>query len=181
MSVHYAAPDRTPRRCVGVLMTMAAGVAALFAPGLLPGSLRLVYNASDSAPRGWYAVTGSTLNVGDLIVTRLPAQAVELAATRGYLPAKVPLLKRVGAAYGEHVCVRGEVVRINGRVMATVLTHDSAGRTLTAWPDCRLLAENELFLLAIGHAASFDSRYFGPIPRAAAYGRATPLWVWQAP
>lgn len=181
MSVRYAALDSTPWRRAGVLITLSIGLAALFVPGLLPGSLRLVYNASDSAPRGFYAVTADSLRVGDLIVTRLPAQAVALAATRGYLPAKLPLLKRVGAAYGEHVCVHGGAVRINGRIVATVLAHDSAGRALAAWPGCRLLAENELFLLGIGHAASFDSRYFGPIRRTAVYGRATPLWVWDAP
>ena len=35
--------------------------------------------------------------VGSIVLVRLPADAAALAAQRGYLPAHIPLLKRVGA------------------------------------------------------------------------------------
>jgi len=170
-----------------VLVGMAAGLAALFAPGLLravspqPAAVpRLVYNATDSVPRGFYVIAAQPPGVGDLILTRLPASAARLAAERGYLPAGVPLIKPIAASYGDHVCVRDGKVRINGHVVARTLAADSKDRPLAAWSGCRLLAEGEWFLLSTDNPASFDSRYFGPIPRIAAYGLAVPLWVWGA-
>lgn len=164
---------------------MAAGLAALFAPAVLSqhgqAAPRLVFNASDSAPRGFYTVSAGPVARGDYIVTRLPAAATALAAERRYLPANIPLLKHVAAMYGDHICVRDGIVRVNGRVLALTLTHDSQGRPLAAWAGCRVLAENEWFLLSTDNAASFDSRYFGPVLRAAAYGRAAPVWTWTTP
>lgn len=175
-------PARGAWRRPLVLIAMAVGIAALFTPGRAspdrPGSLRLIFNASDSAPRGFYAVRSVAFAPGDWIVTRLPAHAVALAAARQYLPSNVPILKPIVAAYGDHVCVRDGLVRVNGRVLAVTRTYDRQGRALTAWPGCRLLAEDELFLLNPMHATSFDSRYFGPVQRMAAYGQAAPLWVW---
>ncbi|MBO9355932.1 S26 family signal peptidase [Bordetella petrii] len=198
-------PDVTafPRRPTwryraAVLGGMAVGLAAIFAPGLLravvsatgpagpaapPGAFapRLVYNASDSVPRGFYAIRAQPPRVGDAILVRLPPSAARLAAERGYLPAGVPLIKPIAAGYGDHVCVRNGIVRINGRVVTLTLTHDRQGRPLASWTGCRLLAEHEWFLLGNAHAASFDSRYFGPVARTAAYGVAVPVWTWGAP
>jgi conjugative transfer signal peptidase TraF len=178
-----------------VLAGMLVGLAAIFAPGLLcalapaagpagPADAfapRLVYNASDSVPRGFYVIRVPPPRVGDVVLARLPAFAARWAAERGYLPAGVPLIKPIAAGYGDHVCVRSGIVRINGRVVARTLVRDSRGRPLAAWPGCRLLTRDEWFLLSAEHLASFDSRYFGPIPRTAAFGVAVPLWVWGAP
>ena len=43
---------------------------------------------------------------------------------------------------------------------------------------CRALRPGEVFLLAPGSAASFDGRYFGPVPDSAVFGEAVPLWTW---
>jgi len=191
-------PDVRPRFAspawrvrAGVLAAMTLGVAAVFAPGLLravapqalaaPTAPRLAYNASASIPGGFYLITAQPPRVGDVILTRLPAAVAQLAAARHYLPAGVPLIKPIAAGYGDHVCVRDGIVRINGRGVARTLAADRLGRPLAAWPGCRLLGPDEWFLLGVGRPDSFDSRYFGPIPRTAAFGRAVPLWVWGAP
>jgi len=184
----------TWRYRAAVLAGMVVGLSAIFAPGLLrtvtlaagpanpAGAFapRLVYNASDSVPRGFYVIRAQPPSIGDAILTHLPAPAARLAAERHYLPTGVPIIKPIVAGYGDHVCVRNGVVRINGRMVTITLTHDRLGRPLAAWPGCRLLGEDEWFLLSTEHTASFDSRYFGPVPRAAAYGVAVPLWVWGA-
>lgn len=181
-----------PRRRPGpALAGMAVGLAAIFAPGLLVGWLpghaagavapRVTYNASASIPVGFYLVTAQPPRVGDVILTRLPAAAAQLAASRHYLSAGIPLIKPIAAGGGDHVCVRDGLVRINGRVVAHTLAADRLGRPLAAWPGCRLLGPDEWFVLSAGRLDSFDSRYFGPIPRTAAFGRAVPLWVWGAP
>jgi len=82
-------------------------------------SLEIIYNASDSAPRGWYRVTHpAQLSVGDYVVARLPEQIGALAAARGYLPRSVPVLKRIAAVAGQRVCVQSGVVVIGTPVEA---------------------------------------------------------------
>lgn len=169
-------------RQMWVLSLMVVSLVALFAPAWLPAdptrTLRLIYNASDSAPRGFYVVRQTHVTHGDWVITRLPPDAAALAAERQYLPTNIPLLKRVAAMYGEHVCVRDGRVTINGQDIARALEQDSMGRALTPWYGCRLLAEDEFFLLSEHHESSFDSRYFGPVSRMALLGIAVPIWVW---
>ena len=168
---------------------MGIGLAALCAPAFMRMSAHervfVVYNPTDSVPRGWYRVSSidnaASLHVGSIVLARLPADVALLAGQRGYLPRGVPILKRVGAVTPQSVCVRGQAVRVDGAVVATVRTHDDAHRPLQAWIQCRPLAEGELFLLSNTNPASFDSRYFGPIPASAVLGIARPLWTWDAP
>lgn len=168
---------------------MGIGLAALCAPAVIPmsayGRALMVYNPTDSVPRGWYRVgsidKATSLHVGSVVLARLPADVAAFAGQRGYLPNGVPILKRVGAVAPQSVCVRGQTVRIDGEVVATVRTHDGAHRPLQTWIQCRPLAEGELFLLSDTNPASFDSRYFGPIAVSDVVGIARPLWIWSAP
>ncbi|MEJ6676880.1 S26 family signal peptidase, partial [Parasphingorhabdus sp.] len=152
---------------------------ALFTPAS-PASVRLIYNVSDSAPRGFYAIRHDVIRHGDWLLTRLPADAARLAAERRYLPSNVPLLKRVAAMAGDHICVRVGRVFVNSTVVARVLSHDRQGRPLAPWTGCRTLVDGEVFVLSTYHAASFDSRYFGPISHTATVGLAVPIWTWSA-
>jgi conjugative transfer signal peptidase TraF len=144
--------------------------------------VRLIYNASDSAPRGWWLITNATrVQVGDAVIADLPAPVAALAAERRYLPRNTPVLKYIAALAGQRVCTRDRVVTINGMALARALSHDGAGRKLPVWRHCRTLADGELFLLNPLRSASFDSRYFGPIPYSAVRGIAHPLVTWGAP
>jgi conjugative transfer signal peptidase TraF len=168
-------------RIVLVLCTLV-GIAAAAAPAVLRPATRLVYNASSSAPLGWYRVQPVTSpKVGDYVLAALPTAAAALAARRGYLPANLPVLKRVGAVAGQHICVRFEVLLIDGAPAGRILRSDREGRPLSAWRQCRELESGELLLLSTTDPASFDSRYFGPAPASTVRGRAIPLWTWSAP
>ncbi|MDH1624188.1 S26 family signal peptidase [Stutzerimonas stutzeri] len=160
-------------------------------PALLAGSLmalgwaalttsppRLVYNASDSVPVGWYRIApANSLVPGDLVLVRLPSEVRSLAAQRGYLPVNVPLLKTVAAVAPQRVCVQGSQVRIDDELVARRLKWDLQGHALPAWQACRRLVGDELFLLSSSNPASFDSRYFGPVSADTLIGRAQPLWL----
>jgi len=164
---------------------MLLGTAALCTPAAKTMPIGIVFNPSDSVPRGWYRV-GRIDDVGSLradaiVLARLPAGAAALAAQRGYLPEGVPILKRIGAVAPQVVCARERIVRVDGTVVATARTHDGALRPLPSWAQCRALAEGELFLLSDTNPASFDSRYFGPIAASAVIGVAQPLWTWSSP
>lgn len=107
----------------------------------------------------------------------LPAEAAALAAQRGYLPTRIPLLKRVGAVAPQEVCIVGRSVRIDGVPVAAALPADRMGRPLPSWQQCRRLEPGELFLLSVTNPASFDSRYFGPVRASAVLGLAHPVWL----
>ncbi|MDA8520143.1 S26 family signal peptidase [Acidovorax sp. NCPPB 4044] len=145
-------------------------------------AVHLVYNPSDSVARGWYRIApvgdAGALQVDDIVLARLPAAVAAFAAQRHYLPAGVPILKRVGAVAPQAVCVQAQQVRIDGAIVATVRMHDGARRTMQAWRSCRHLIGGELFLLSSTNPASFDSRYFGPVNAAAVLGVAHPVWTW---
>ena len=163
----------------------AVGLAALAWAAFMQPLPRLIYNPSDSVPVGWYRVdpldhrAGSlarSLSVGSIVLTRLPADAAALAAQRGYLPTRVPLLKRVGAVAPQHVCIVAGQVRIDGVPSAAVLPADRLGRALPSLQLCRRLEPGELLLLSVTNPASFDSRYFGPVSASAVIGVAHPVW-----
>ena len=168
----------------------ACGLAALAWASFVHPLPRLIYNPSDSVAVGWYRVdpldhrTSSLprpLSVGSIVLVPLPAEAAALAAQRGYLPTRIPLLKRVGAVAPQEVCIADGKVRIDGVPSAAVLSADRWGRPLPSWPQCRRLRPGELFLLSATNPASFDSRYFGPVSAAAVIGVARPVWLESRP
>ena len=160
----------------------ACGLAALAWAAFVQPLPRLVYNPSDSVPIGWYRIGSSdALHVGAIVLTTLPPDVAALAAQRRYLPARVPLLKRVGAVAPQHVCVFDALVWIDGVPVAAVLAADRLGRPLPSWPHCRRLEAGELFLLSSTNPASFDSRYFGLVSASAVIGVAHSLWLESRP
>ena len=185
MTATTATLPRPRRRARIVLAALAAGgLAALAWAAFVQPAVRIVYNPSDSVPIGWYRIEPRQhradslprpLSVGSIVLTSLPADAAALAAQRGYLPSHVPLLKRVGAVAPQPVCIANGGVRIDGVPVAAVLRADRWGRPLPSWPQCRQLAQGELFLLSATNPASFDSRYFGPVSASAVLGVARPI------
>ena len=162
------------------------GLAALAWAAFVHPLPRLVYNPSDSVAVGWYRVDprghgAASLLVGSIVLTRLPADAAALSAQRGYLPARIPLLKRVGAVAPQEVCVLDALVWIDGVPVAAVRSADRLGRPLPSWPQCRRLQAGEIFLLSTTNPASFDSRYFGPVNASAVIGVARPVWLETRP
>ncbi|MGP5465864.1 S26 family signal peptidase [Pseudomonas helleri] len=168
----------------------ACGLTALAWAAFVSPLPRLTYNPSDSVAVGWYRIepfdprTASLLrplSVDSIVLVPLPAEAAALAAQRGYLPTRIPLLKRVGAVAPQHVCIIAGQVRIDGVPTAAALPADRLGRPLPSLQLCRRLEPGELFLLSVTNPASFDSRYFGPVSASAVIGAAHPLWLEARP
>ncbi|MGU1969248.1 S26 family signal peptidase [Pseudomonas aeruginosa] len=168
----------------------ACGLAALARASFVQPLPRLTYNPSDSVAVGLYRVDPldhradslpRRLEVGSIVLVPLPAEAAALAAQRGYLPTRIPLLKRVGAVAPQEVCIADGRVRIDGVPSAAVLPADRWGRPLPSWQQCRRLESGELFLLSVTNPASFDSRYFGPVNAGAVIGVAHPIWLESRP
>lgn len=156
----------------------AAAATALLGTLLWPPRPLLVWNASASSPVGLYYV-GSPEGVepGDMVVAWPPDQARRLGAERRYLPANVPLVKRVAAAAGDRICAVGEAISVNGRVETRRRTRDGAGRPMPWWTGCEDLREGDLFLLTPSVPDSFDGRYFGTTRASEVIGSARLIWA----
>lgn len=141
---------------------------------------RITFNPSPSASQGFYLVHQTdALEVGDLVLVQVPEAFESMVVERQYIGPNVPLLKRVVALPGDHVCHRGGAVFVNGRYVASALRSDSAGRPMPIWQGCRTLDGHEFFALMEGVETSLDSRYFGPFDRKLVLGTAEPLWLWH--
>lgn len=182
-TVKYAAlPQRLHRRPlrVGLLATGTVALVALLLPAVQRPDLRLVWNASASVPLGLYGIEpGARPRVGDLVVVRPSPALTRFMAERRYVEANALLVKPLAAKVGATVCRLDMRVTIDGRYVATALPRDRFRRPLPHWSGCLRLVPEQLFLIAPATAASFDSRYFGPVDRRRIVGRALPLWTWS--
>jgi conjugative transfer signal peptidase TraF len=142
----------------------------------------VIYNASASAPLGFYYLENRLPARGEIAAVAPPPAVELMIASRAILPPSVPLLKQVAAIGGDEVCrtkAPADTIAINGKAVAEVLENDPEGRPLPSWQGCLRLVDGEFFLLQ-PHPLSFDSRYFGPVLRCDILGIAHPLWTWNA-
>ncbi len=159
-------------------VVIGIGTACVALTIAFPPLPRLVWNASASAPIGLYAVTpGASLQRGDMVIARTPAAVREMAARRHYIPANVPLVKRVAGVPGDRICASGNSVFVEGRRVVTRLALDTMGRPLPWWTGCRTLRNGALLLLMTETPDSFDGRYFGATEASDVIGKASALWV----
>jgi conjugative transfer signal peptidase TraF len=170
------AARRLKRRRLKLLALIGIAAVPVAATAFWKAPTLLAWNASASAPVGLYRVEPSApVRRGDMVVAWLPQGARLLAASRHYLPANVPLVKRVAAVEGDNVCAIASSIRISGRRVATRQRQDSRGRPMPWWSGCRRLERGEFFLL-VDSRRSFDGRYFGITQAHDLVGRAVLLW-----
>ncbi len=164
-----------------VLTASMIGIALLALTAVLDFAVRpaprLVWNASASAPIGFWRIDPhARLQTGDMVLARTPRSVRTMAAKRRYLPANVPLLKRIAAKSGDDVCALGRNIFINGSWVVARRSADTRGRSLPRWNGCERLRGGRVLLL-MDAPDSFDGRYFGPVDEDALIGKATPLWL----
>jgi conjugative transfer signal peptidase TraF len=136
----------------------------------------IVYNASGSAPIGWYRIEYRAPSRGDVVVIRPSGTLQPLLATHAFLPPGIPLLKRVAGVGGDRVCRSAGVVFVNAEPIAEALERDQNGNPLPVWEGCFTLFEGQFFVVQ-PHPFSFDSRYFGPVSECQIIGVAHPIWT----
>lgn len=155
----------------------AATVAAVILTLIAPPRPLLIWNVSPSAPIGLYVVASEQPPArGDMVAARLAPPWRSLASARRYLPANVPLIKRVAAAAGDRICATGADISVNDIAVARRLDRDAAGRPMPHWSGCIVLRPGQNLLLMPG-SASFDGRYFGPTAQGDIVGKVDLLWA----
>lgn len=175
----------------GLITATALATIGVGYPGVAPMPTKLIWNASASAPIGFYTIEpAAAIEVTDLVVVDPPEPFATFLADRGYLPKGVPLLKRVLAVAEQTVCRTGLVITVDGIKVGAALESDHAGRGLPVWQGCKRIPDGAVFLMNWQVRDSLDGRYFGLSPTDRIIGRAIPLWTdedgdgrfqWRAP
>ncbi|RVB80651.1 MULTISPECIES: S26 family signal peptidase [unclassified Mesorhizobium] len=161
-----------------IIAMMLGGATLVAAPVWASHRPRFIWNASASVPIGLYRVEpADRIDVADIAVVMSPEPLADFLAARGYLPKGVPLLKYVVALAGASVCRQDADIIADGVTFGHARGRDSSGRPLPVWQGCRVIADDEVFLMNRDAADSFDSRYFGALPLTSIVGRAVPVWV----
>ena len=178
----------TRRRTLTVTALAAIGIAAASA---VDWPVKLIWNATASAPIGFYTVEpAERIEVPELVAVMPPEPLAAFMVQRGYVGRGVPLLKRVVGLPGQWVCRAGRTITVDGIEMGDALERDSFGRDLPVWQGCRRIHTGEVFLMNWQVRDSLDGRYFGLTSTDQIIGRAVPLWTdedgtgrfeWRAP
>jgi len=138
----------------------------------------LIWNVSASLPIGLYrAEPASKIAAGDIVLIAPPEPLARLLARRHYVPHGLPLLKRVLALSGTAVCRLGDHIAVDGVTYGRARQRDRHGRRLPSWQGCRMLGDDEVFVMNQDASDSLDGRYFGPLPASSIVARAVPLWT----
>ncbi|MFT9027289.1 S26 family signal peptidase [Acetobacter indonesiensis] len=162
----------------GYVMATYFAVMGVVVAAIVHVPVKLLWNASASTPLGLYDLAAPNgLKVGDLVAVRPPKPLADFMVRRGYIGQGVPLLKPVAALPGQQVCRIGRNVTVDGIKFGEAQNRDRRGRMLPVWQGCRRIAPDQIFLMNPSVRDSLDARYFGPLPRAAVIGRATPLYT----
>jgi conjugative transfer signal peptidase TraF len=168
------------RSLVGVIGgAIAASVCAL--GGWLPRELGYCFNITPSEPVGIYRLVPGGAGRGALVLIDQPHDSAA-SMLRRYIPAKLPLIKRVAAIPGDMVRIESDGVYVNGvRWPDSVpLLHDDEGRALQPYPfGVYRVAAWKVWVLS-NHPRGLDSRYFGPVPAASVISRLQPLLTWTS-
>jgi conjugative transfer signal peptidase TraF len=169
-------------RCIGGIVIVAVFLIAI---GDAFGVL--ISNTDSAAPIGVYRVVSGEPKRGDLVAACLPIAISQQGLARGYLRTGAcpgdaePVGKIIGAVPGDTVQVESSWVSVNGvrYTRSAVAEHDSAGHPLrhVRWGKYRV-GTNQVWLFGFNDRRSWDSRYFGPIPRANVRGKLQPIVTW---
>jgi conjugative transfer signal peptidase TraF len=168
-----------------------------FALGCLAGAvgLRLVFalrlrvNGTDSEPVGIYWAVAKVPTRGDFAFVLPPALPIfKVALERGYLSAgqspvgTCALIKQVVALGGDRVTIDQEGVQVNGVLLKNSAPSlaDAAGRpTPACWLINYTLEGDQVLLMSDYSPASFDGRYFGPLPATTIQPVIVPVITWK--
>lgn len=161
---------------------LLAGWCGALAVGVRP-------NLTPSLPLGLWSVAEAPADLrrGDVVEFCLPHDVAVFAYLRGYIghglcdDGAMPLLKPVAAIPGDEVEIGEEGVRVNGTpVVPPGLTQDSQGRSLEPLAAGRYAVQpGDVWVLSGYERRSYDSRYFGAVPRSSVMRTAKPLWVFE--
>lgn len=172
----------TPHRAWKMTSLLVAVMAAV----TLGVTSTLRVNFTGSLPRGIYRMVSGPPSKGAVVLACMPPKVGSFARARGYVwrggcaGGVAPVGKVVAAVGGDTVAVTVNGLVVNGHPVlnSRPLTQDRRGRPLQRLTDgVYVVPPGKMWLTSSYNPASFDSRYFGPVPATSVISRIKPLLV----
>ena len=150
----------------------------------------LRFNADQSMPLGAYWFTPGSVSRGAIVQSCLPPKLAQYALRRQYLvtggscpDGAIPVVKVLAATSADRIVIADSGVTIDGQVwpMSAIRRVDSSGRRVDLrLPSGRYACPADQVFLMGEHPRSWDSRYWGCVPRTTVAGRwvAIPFTGW---
>lgn len=160
-----------------ILVIASVGFGALFVRHDAPWVLQ---NVSQSSPLGLYIHTEEGPEIGAYLAFYAHGPGFErITNATGLLMPTVPMLKRIIAGPGDHVCYLPEMdsFRINHGPDLGIQDRVFQGKELPLWRGCRALGGDEWFVHSDRIRNSLDSRFYGPVRASTIVGTYAPLWI----
>lgn len=135
-------------------------------------------NFTESEPKGIYLLSKTkNYNKNDLVtINNNINPTIRLAKERKYT--SFPrLLKTVMGVPGDRISIVDNIISVNNVIIGKIHTVDSQNRPLPSMVKEGIIPPEYYFLASKRHENSFDSRYFGLIPKECIQKKAVPLWV----
>ena len=126
----------------------------------------IVYQETDSMPKGWYLQLPVTKIYRNQIVIFQPTKYLQhYMIKHDWIGKNMRMMKHVLALPGDNVCNKNNTLLINQHLIGKVYHHYSPHHLLLQRQFCGHLAKNQYLVISTFSPRSFDSRYFGPISR----------------
>lgn len=156
--------------------------------GVLISALNIRLNMNtDSYPLGIYQLTEKAPQKGDLVLFCLPDDIAEIAKNNEYMsfgfscPGNIkPMIKKLVAVGGDNIFIDAQGVKVNETLVnnSAPVPVNSKGEPLKH-ADSGVLAPDLVFVMSDYNPRSWDSRYFGGIPKDSLQGVIHPLFTWN--
>lgn len=157
-------------------------IGSLLISAFLAQPYRLVINRTASEPEGIYLIhrlSGQTvLHAGDLVSFRYIQPWQERPYTT--YPDGTGFLKRIAGMPGQRVFTRGRCQFIGDKSAGCALTRTPSGVPVPHFAhfDGSPIPPDHYYMVGDGNPDSYDSRYYGLIPRSRIISKARLLWAW---
>jgi conjugative transfer signal peptidase TraF len=171
-------------RLAGAAIGSATLLGVCLTGAWLPARLGYFLNITPSEPVGIYREIGGGAERGTLVLLKQPHDpASSILNLKSYLPANIPLIKRIAAMPSDVVETSAYGVRVN-RILwpdSAPLTHDQEGRSLQPYPFGTYQVPAGQIWVMSNHPRGLDSRYFGPVTESSVISRLVPVATWSNP
>jgi conjugative transfer signal peptidase TraF len=185
-------PERAQRaECIPLRYLGRLAIVGLFTLAGAIGSFEVAaraglrFNVDQSMPLGAYWFHPGPVSRGSIVQSCLPPTLSQYALRHRYLVAGgscpdgvVPVVKVLAATSSDRIVIADSGVTINGRrwPMSAIRRYDSSGHRVTLRLPSGLYAcpADHMFLMG-ANPRSWDSRYWGCVPRASIAGSWVPV------
>lgn len=137
----------------------------------------LIYNHTESIPKGWYLILpAKEIKADDIVGYEVSDEIRNLAIGRGWMKGTDTMMKKVGALEGDSFEVKkDQSFWVKGKYIGKVFTHDHKGQPMPVVPVGKYQVGKGKFLPVTSHPFSFDGRYFGAVEIEKIKFKAIPL------